>query len=493
MKVEMFKKKVNLLSFIFSSLLFIFLPFLILELSNFSERHWTSFFDHELTITYNSLLFNSGIQQEYVDHSGYFSILLLSIFYQFLDLFNFINISNFKLFSEQGDININFQNLIIYTRVFAALSSSILLILTHFIYLYFSKNNYLAIILTILTFCSLGPIIHSIQLRTELISMIFFLMAFLALRFFFDKQKFFYFIFFLIFFYCSVLNKSQTFLYLPAMLILSKFNTLNLYEINTNNFKFFCNLYLKFFLMGIFFTYLTLKFFASPQKNILSPLFIISMILFINFFFYYHLQKSNISFEKYLLVINFSIILVYFVFKNILFIHPSTNEQAFVNTFTNIMSNTKYISGEIKILEFLFFNKYQFIILVFSLILSLIFRKKLGKNLFNFNILCIFIFMYISSIHLLRPNIYYSIFSDFFLILSFCSFGRYINFRNFYIPLVFATIFIYFQIPNIKNYLNTIKSNQIVKLCNDTYFYDWHKKIEKKKFNIFCENSVNKS
>lgn len=489
----MFKKKLNLLSFIFSSLLFIFLTYLILELSNFFERHWTSFFDHELTITYNSLLFNSGIQHEYVDHSGYFSILLLSIFYQFLDLFNFINISNFKLFSEQDDINKNLQNLIIYTRTFAAISTSIFLILAHSIYVYFSKNNYLAIILTILTFCSLGTITHTIQLRTELISMIFFLLAFLTLRFFFDKQKFFYFIFFLICFYCSVLNKSQAFLYLPTILILAKLNTLNLYEINTDKFKFFENKNLKFLLIGIFFTYLLLKFFVSPQKNILSPLFIITMTLFINLFFYYHLKKSKISFEKYLLVINFSIILVYLIFKNILFIHPSTNEQAFVNTFTNIMSNTKYISGEIKILEFLFLNKYQFILLIFSLILSFVFKKKLDKNLLKFNIICIFVFLYISSIHLMRPNVYYSIFSDFFLILSFCSYGKYINFKNFYIPLVFATIFIYLQLPIIKNYLNTIEPNQIVKLCNDTYFYDWHKKIEKEKFKIFCKNSIKKN
>ena len=45
------------------------------------DRHWSTWYDHELTMTYNALLFNSGIEHEQVNHSGYFTILFLSIFF----------------------------------------------------------------------------------------------------------------------------------------------------------------------------------------------------------------------------------------------------------------------------------------------------------------------------------------------------------------------------------------------------------------------------
>ena len=86
---------------------------------------------------------------------------------------------------------------------------------------------------------------------------------------------------------------------------------------------------------------------------------------------------------------------------------------------------------------------------------------------------------------------YYLIFSEFFLLLSFCGYGKYLNLRNYYIPTIFAVIILVLQIQEINNYLNTIKHNQISKLCNDTYLYDWHKKINKKKFKKFCKNSLN--
>ena len=69
----------------FFSLTIIFLLGLnMFDILNLLDRHWTSIYDHELTIAYNSLLFNSGLKHEYVDHSGYFTILFLSIFYKLL-------------------------------------------------------------------------------------------------------------------------------------------------------------------------------------------------------------------------------------------------------------------------------------------------------------------------------------------------------------------------------------------------------------------------
>ena len=483
--------KNNFFILIFFLLFFISVSFIILDISNFSKRHWTSFFDHELTLSYNSLLFNSGIKHEYVDHSGYFTILFLSFFYKILDILNYVNISNFNEFREVNNIDNVLQELIVYARIFAAGSVSFFLFLVFCTFNYFTKNKIFSFMLLLLVISSLGSIIHIIQLRTELIAMIFLLLSFLSLRFSFDKQNFSYFIFFLIFFYCSVLNKSQVFLYLPGILFLAKSNTKSLWKLNLENFRFITNKNLKFLIIFIIFFYLILKFYSSSQKNILSPIFIILTFSFINTFFYYYLKKYNLRIEENLIAINLCIILSYLLFKNILFIHPSTNEMAFINSFTNLIGNSKYISTDINLIKYIELNSYQIILVIFSVIINFIFKNKLSKDQIIFNLNCILIFSFISLIHLMRPNLYYFIFSDFFLILSFCNFSKFFNLKKIFIYLPILVILIYPQFNVIQEYLNSIKINQTKVLCKDTYFYDWHKKIKRDKFINFCEQNLN--
>ena len=91
----------------------------------------------------------------------------------------------------------------------------------------------------------------------------------------------------------------------------------------------------------------------------------------------------------------------------------------------------------------------------------------------------------------MRPNLYYFIFSDFFLILSFCNFSKFFNLKKIFIYLPILVILIYPQFNVIQKYLNSIKINQTKVLCKDTYFYDWHKKIKRDKFINFCEQNLN--
>ena len=51
------------------------------------DRHWASNHDHEFTLVYNALLFNSELPIEYFDHPGFFTILFLSLFFQTLGWF----------------------------------------------------------------------------------------------------------------------------------------------------------------------------------------------------------------------------------------------------------------------------------------------------------------------------------------------------------------------------------------------------------------------
>jgi hypothetical protein len=48
------------------------------------DRHWVTSYDHEFTLTYNALLFNNGKSIEYIQHPGFFSILLLSLSFNLL-------------------------------------------------------------------------------------------------------------------------------------------------------------------------------------------------------------------------------------------------------------------------------------------------------------------------------------------------------------------------------------------------------------------------
>ena len=67
----------EILNFLFISCFF---GLLLYYASGFIDlnRHWTSKVDHEYTLAYNALLFNSGLEHEFADHSGYFTILFLS-------------------------------------------------------------------------------------------------------------------------------------------------------------------------------------------------------------------------------------------------------------------------------------------------------------------------------------------------------------------------------------------------------------------------------
>ena len=276
----------------FVSIIIIFLLGLYMfDILNLLDRHWTSIYDHELTIAYNSLLFNSGLKHEYVDHSGYFTILFLSIFYNLLNLFDLLSVYKFSIFEQSENFNEDLNVLLFYARIFAALSVFIFITLTFYIINYFTKSILFSLILTLIVLTSFGTIIHATQLRTELLAMFFFLLAFFNLRLFFDRNKFFYFLFFLVFFYCAVLNKTQVFLYLPVILFLGIFDSKKFTGINTSNFKFLEHKNVKYIIILILFIYVILKYLSTYNKDILSPVFIIYNFCLFNLIFFYILKK----------------------------------------------------------------------------------------------------------------------------------------------------------------------------------------------------------
>ena len=86
----------------------LFLIFFTLHFYQLSTQHWSGVLDQDLIIIYNSILLNSGIEQEYRDHPAFTTFLLNSFFYKILLLF--LNIpSQIDIIFNSNNINEIFQ------------------------------------------------------------------------------------------------------------------------------------------------------------------------------------------------------------------------------------------------------------------------------------------------------------------------------------------------------------------------------------------------
>ena len=68
-------------------LIFLFGYFLLLNIFQLSDQHWTAILDQDLHYIYNSLLISSGIEQEYKDHPAYTTFFILGSIYKFFSIF----------------------------------------------------------------------------------------------------------------------------------------------------------------------------------------------------------------------------------------------------------------------------------------------------------------------------------------------------------------------------------------------------------------------
>ena len=339
-----------------------------------------------------------------------------------------------------------------------------------------------------------------------------FLLSFLNLKLFFENKnyKIINLIFFYLFFYCSILNKSQTFFYLPGILLLIYFISTKVTNFTIANFLFLKEKETKYILVFLTLSYLFLKYLSDYPGSILSIIFLIFNIFLINYFFYLIFKKNKNEISNNLIVINFTLIVVFIFFKNFLFIHPSTNELSFFNTFTGILLSKKYIElAEVNNIIFfyslatkylislyltvkiIFFsiNTYS-VLIILNILLLYIYKKDLKKNIQYFNIACILFFIYIFSLNNIRGQFSYRIFSDFFLILPLCNFYKLLKFKNLFSILILLSIFFFeFQKNNqlLEDSKKDITNLKILCNPNESYFYDWHKKIPKDSFSNICK------
>ena len=137
-----------------------FFTFACIEISSYFEfnRHWTSNIDHEFTLAYNSLLFNEGLKQEYTDHSGYFTILFLSIFIKIIHLLNLIEFNNLNGYLNSKNFEISSQKLVFYTRIYASISVGFMCYILNILSNQISKDKIFSFFITILFFKLKSPL-----------------------------------------------------------------------------------------------------------------------------------------------------------------------------------------------------------------------------------------------------------------------------------------------------------------------------------------------
>jgi len=487
------------------------------------DRHWASNLDHEFTLVYNALLFNSELPIEYFDHPGFFTILFLSLFFQIFAAIDLISVYNLsQLNSENFDQS--FQDLIFLTRIFSTLCLSLFCFVSYVFLHKFSNHKIYSFILSLIIFSSEGTIFHLAQLRTELLAMFFVILSLIFLRAFLEdgkKSKLKYLSGFFLFIICALLNKMQVFFLLPLFLLILHFYENSMDDFNVAEYNFLNKKWVPYTLFFIVIFYIW-----KDNKNILdslpmlSTLAILVNLFFMNLFFLLILKKRPQTLKVNLVAINLWFILIFFLIENFLSIHPSTSEMIFINL-TRIMGLSMYISHLPEITETISFTHSLFtrfftnfvsiintvifkiniysVLIILNLLITTICRKHLTSKMIKFNFTCLVASILIVVINSYRSDgqllPHYLIFSELVIVLSFCNFVKFLKVR-YLVLILFLVGYVNFQnnFEYIKNQkINDLErqKNIIVHICKSNYLSYWHKSLNEDYYKSYCNNYLN--
>ena len=150
----------------------LFLFFSTIHFYQLSNQHWSGFLDQDLIIVYNSLLINSGYEQEYRDHPAFTTFLINSLFYR---IFNFLlNYSNdIDLLLNSENINNSFQIYFIISRIVNFSLNILLVFLFSKIIKSLKIERYLRYLICLIFIISIGFTSSLFLLRSENVSLLF--------------------------------------------------------------------------------------------------------------------------------------------------------------------------------------------------------------------------------------------------------------------------------------------------------------------------------
>ena len=442
------------------------------------NQHWSGVLDQDFIIVYNSILINSGYEQEYRDHPAFTTFLLNSLIYKIVGFF--LNLPN-NLESIFGSKRIDDV-----IQIYFYISRSINFIINLFLILVFNKiikffqiNKDLRFLINLIFICSIGFIYSFFVIRSENVSLLFLC---LSIFFLLSKNKNYFLSLFVsgIFFALAMFAKIQI-IFLGTLLIflIPLITKEKLYDFTKN---ILVNYYLIISLLfGIFF-YIFFQFYIQEfprfQTNKYLDLVIFIICIIITYFYFKFFQnfKMNIIFlslflNGFIFLITAVLILdllgLFHVNKFILLrlTNPIHYMTEFTGSLANGVINLNYIIENI----FKFFSNYKFNLAELFLIL-LIFMINIKNKNYIFGIFFIFIlntfimnYRYLPTYHL-----YYV-----FIYLIFFTIGIKNLQLNLSIKLSYFTLFLFlistlnFFISESNNYKIFAREKGFSKICNE--------------------------
>ena len=183
------------------------------------DQHWTAMLDQDIKMIYNSLLISSGFEQAYRDHPAYTTFLILGGIFKICSIF----FDNFTIQEVLASDNIDkeFQRLFYIARV---INGFYIFLITFFIYkilIELKVSNFISILSTSLSLFFISFYELLFLVRSEIVSVLMFLISFYFLTKFLNRNNIIYIILTGFFFCLSMLAKIQViFLYFTILVAL---------------------------------------------------------------------------------------------------------------------------------------------------------------------------------------------------------------------------------------------------------------------------------
>jgi len=493
----------------------LFVSFFITHFYQLLHQHWSGVLDQDLVIIYNSILLNSGIEQEYRDHPAFTTFLINSLIYKFLNIFSNIPYDIDSILNA-NNINEIFQYYFYVSRTVNFFCNLLLILFFNKILKKLNVKEEIRFLTCLIFITSIGYIWSFFVIRSENISLLFLILAINA-ALSKNRNKILNFFIAGIFFAFAMLAKIQI-IFLALYLIYLIPNI-----IHTSSFNLIHNSYLKNYLilsfLFFFFSYFVFQFYIQEfprfQSNTYLDLYVftLSFLTFIFYFYFSNYFKLNILILSSMVNGFFFLILLIFFLDRINILHVNnfiflriTNPIHYMteymgNTKTNIPVNFDYIQKNIKV----FFSNYQFNKIELLLLISLIFVNLKNRSI---NFIIILIFFINALLMNFRFHAAYYLFYIFIYLILFIEMLKKMNtklsIRFTYIALVvffINSIQSFFSTKN--NTLNQIlnRENTMSKTCNQyklgnqidsykeifEYIKYWHVKIDDKKIKKICD------
>tara|TARA_B100000902_G_C27317253_1_gene922105 strand:- start:3210 stop:4736 length:1527 start_codon:yes stop_codon:yes gene_type:complete len=492
----------------------LFISIFSLHFYQLSSQHWSGVLDMDLIIMYNSILLNSGIEQEYRDHPALTTFLLNSFIYKFSNFF--INIpGEIDSILDSNNIDGIFQYYFYVSRTINFFLNLLLILFFNKILKKLDVRKDLRFLMCLIFISSIGYLNSLFVIRSENVSLLF---LFFSINIVLSKNRDLIFNFFIagIFFAFAMFAKIQIiFLSLYLIYLIPNINKNNEHRvtgnIHTKNYL-FLSLLIGF--LGYIIFQIYIQEFPRFQNNKYLDLifFTLSFIIFLLFFYISkNFKKNMFLFSSMLNGFAFLVLMIVLLDKigvlqvNDFILLRITNPMHYMTEFTvhnmaNGVINFDYIFKNIKQL-FSNYNFNEIELLLLILIILINFKNK------NYTFVLFFIFIINTLVMNFRYNESYHLFYVFIYLVLFLEMIKKmkhsLSTRFTYIALVvFLINSINFLILKENNFLNEIfnRENAMFKVCNQLKFNIssnshesaefikyWHTKIDDDKIKKICD------